>query len=172
MRASATKRIERNIERTASAIFAVAAAYAAYTYWVPQIPQPTLGAYTGGVGAFAYLLCVRTLHALQPRPRFQVPIFDLRKIDPEPVDELVLTAADQATQPAAHQQALVLDDILAELGPESRVVRLFDAAAMPTPGQLKSRIDRHLDGEAARDPSPDASEALFEALAELRRSLG
>jgi hypothetical protein len=39
---------------------------------------------------------------------------------------------------------------------------------MPTPAQLKDRIDRHLD---ETDEPPDASQALFEALAELRRSL-
>ena len=67
----------------------------------------------------------------------------------------------------AADDALLLDDILAEIGPDSRVVRLFDRDAMPTPAQLKARIDRHLEGERA----PDASRALHEALAELRRSL-
>jgi hypothetical protein len=66
----------------------------------------------------------------------------------------------------------VLDDILAELGPESRVVRLFDAGQMPTPGQLNARIERHLGEESASTAPPDASQALYDALAELRRSLG
>ena len=62
----------------------------------------------------------------------------------------------------------VLDDILAELGPDSRVVRLFDRSAMPTPGQLQSRIDAH----QSRSTAPnDASQQLSEALAQLRRSL-
>ena len=39
--------------------------------------------------------------------------------------------------------------------------------AMPTPAQLKVRIDRHRDGGTSASPSPDASQALFEALAEL-----
>jgi hypothetical protein len=43
---------------------------------------------------------------------------------------------------------------------------------MPTPGQLKSRIDRHLQQETSGSRSHDASQALHEALAELRRSLG
>jgi hypothetical protein len=46
---------------------------------------------------------------------------------------------------------------------------LFDRKAMPTPGQLQSRIDRHL-GHRQSTPE-DASQALSEALAELRRSL-
>jgi hypothetical protein len=57
------------------------------------------------------------------------------------------------------------------------VVQLFEPAAMPTAGELKARIDRHVaNPPIGRDnnstPAPaDASGALFEALAELRRSL-
>ena len=98
-------------------------------------------------------------------------------------EELVLTKATRfdphehlptdADRPDAPVQAepFVLDDILAELGPESRVVRLFDRKAMPTPGELKSRIDTHLEQEERRSGGPDASQALSDALAELRRSL-
>jgi hypothetical protein len=78
--------------------------------------------------------------------------------------ELILTDADRL--PA--QEPLELDDILAELGSDSRVVRLFDPAKMPTPGQLSSRIDAH---QARSTAYPDASQQLSEALAELRRSL-
>ena len=85
-------------------------------------------------------------------------------------DELLLTSADRLNAPA-HAEPFVLDDILAELGPESRVVRLFDRKAMPTPGQLKSRIDDHLGQEERRSGACDASQALSDALAELRRSL-
>jgi hypothetical protein len=87
--------------------------------------------------------------------------------------ELLLTDSDRF-DPASHDapDELVLEDILAELGPESRVVRLFDPAAMPTPGQLNARIERHLDEESASTAPPDASQALYDALAELRRSLG
>jgi hypothetical protein len=54
---------------------------------------------------------------------------------------------------------LVLDDVLESAGPDARVIRLFD------PG---------LESERALRPNsqqPDASQALTEALAELRRSL-
>lgn len=94
--------------------------------------------------------------------------------------ELLLTDADRLEpgellltdrfQPA-RQETLVLDDILAELGPDSRVVRLFDRKAMPTPGQLKSRIDSHLERGSTPAAQADAAKALSEALAELRRSL-
>ena len=66
-------------------------------------------------------------------------------------------------------EALMLDDILASLEPDSRVVRLFAPEQMPTAGQLKARIDRHIGGE--RDASAEAAEALHEALADIRRSL-
>jgi hypothetical protein len=78
-------------------------------------------------------------------------------------------------------EPLVLDDILAEIGSDARVVRLFDRNAMPapalTPGQLQSRIADHLaDGGPLSAPynppaTNDASQALSAALAELRRSL-
>jgi hypothetical protein len=106
-----------------------------------------------------------------------------------PAGELVLTDADRLT-PSAElvltdsdrldaDVPLALDDILAELGPDSRVVRLFDPKAMPTPptpGQLQSRIADHLGDGAPRSapsktPPSDASQALSAALAEQRRSL-
>jgi hypothetical protein len=51
------------------------------------------------------------------------------------------------------------------------VVRLFDPAAMPTPGELKGRIDDRLDEMPDAARSADAAQALHDALAELRRSL-
>jgi hypothetical protein len=97
-------------------------------------------------------------------------VLDLTDADrlPTPVDELVLTDADRLHTSA---DELVLDDILAELGPNSRVVRLFDPSAMPTPGQLNARIEQHLHGTPSPAAHTDASQALYEALSELRRSL-
>jgi len=88
-------------------------------------------------------------------------------------DELMLTDADRLDPTLPDSDELVLDDILTELAPDSRVVRLFDPAAMPTPGQLNRRIEQHLGGTAPpAAPAPtDASQALYEALSELRRSL-
>lgn len=76
----------------------------------------------------------------------------------------------EAGKPVEEQRSL-LEDKLAELGPDSRVVRLFDPAAMPTPGQLGSRIDQHLQSEPAAVQSAEAAQALQDALAELRRSI-
>jgi hypothetical protein len=115
-------------------------------------------------------------------PRFSVAQFEVAAIEGAPMEELlltepvelllteqvelVLTEADRL-RPAE----LVLDDILAELGPDSRVVRLFDPAAMPTPGQLNARIERHLGEPEPAAAASDASQALYDALTELRRSL-
>lgn len=167
------KRIEKNIERVSSALFGGAVGYAAYAYFVTTVAQPQLGAFAGGAAAIAYVFCIRLLNIVGPaKPRYPVPIFDLRKIEPAPLDELLLTDADRVSDaPPAAGEPLMLDDVLAQLGPDARIVRLFDPAAMPTPGQLQARIDRHLDQEGPPGASPDASQALHEALAELRRSL-
>lgn len=85
--------------------------------------------------------------------------------------ELLLTDAERLRPSRSSEDELVLDDILAKLGNQSRVVRLFDPAAMPTPGQLNARIEDHLRHAPTKDAAPDASEALYQALTELRRSL-
>ena len=83
---------------------------------------------------------------------------------------LLLTERYEGPRPTS-EEPLWLDDILAKLSSDSRVVRLFDPATMPTPGQLKSRIDEHLDHEATPEQHAEGVQALHDALAELRRSL-
>jgi hypothetical protein len=73
--------------------------------------------------------------------------YDLPGFEPVPLE--IAKAADE----------LVLDDVLESAGPDARVIRLFD------PGLESERLAR------ANSPQPDASQALTEALAELRRSL-
>jgi hypothetical protein len=104
-------------------------------------------------------------------PENELVLTDADRLAPE--DELVLTDADRLEAAAApgQDEPLVLDDILAAIGPDARVVRLFDRKAMPTPGQLKSRIDRHLGQGSSDAAQSDASQALSDALAELKRSL-
>jgi len=192
-------RIEGAAGRGASALFAGAVGYAAYgvgsSYGLD--PQIALGA--AGAGALAYLPCSRLLGVtMKHGSRFAIPEFELpglefaecvdellltdqlvpdellltERADP---DELVLTEADRLDSDAP----LVLDDILAAIGPDSRVVRLFDRKAMPPPataGELQSRIVKYVADGTLRAPSAefhpsDASQALSAALAELRRSL-
>jgi hypothetical protein len=90
-----------------------------------------------------------------------------------PVDELILTLEQRlgvdSQQLPAETGELLLEDVLVELQPDSRVIRLFDPAAVPTAGELHSRIERHLN-QRSQEHS-DAAQALNDALADLRRSL-
>ena len=98
---------------------------------------------------------------------FLVAYAVLGRIGSEPA-ALPLTpfaASEIALEP--EPEALLLDDILASMGPDSRVVRLFAPDQMPTAGQLKARIDQHI-GVAS---DSDAADALHQALADIRKSL-
>jgi hypothetical protein len=174
-------RVETGIEAAAAAIFGGAVAYATLNWLVS--PGPERWGYSAGAGILALVLCLRTMRMFgSHKPSLAVPIFNVRDIEPE-VDELlltdadrvglaelVLTDADRLSSPPP--DPLVLEDILTEIGPDARVVRLFDPKSMPTPAQLKARIDSHLgQGSTPNAPQSDASQALSEALAQLRRSL-
>jgi len=193
-------RIEAGAGRSASALFAGAVGYAAFGIGstVGLDHQFALGA--AGAGTLAYVPCSRLLGVGSKRgTRFNLPEFSLSELEfvdapeelllteqlvPEELlltdrvsstGELVLTEADRLDSDAP----LVLDDILDAIGPDSRVVRLFDRKAMPaaaTPDELQSRIANHVaDGTPRAPPAEfhpsDASQALSAALAELRRSL-
>ena len=155
---------EVTIWRTEAMIdFGAAAVLGAAVAWLCMLGfEPPASAAAGSVGLAATFAALR-----QVRPgaiSFRLAEFEPCELDPA---ELLLTGAAIHHGPATHE--LVLDDALAPADPESRVVRLFDVSAMPSPGELKARIDRHLDGPPSAPP--DASQALFDALAELRSSL-
>ena len=174
MQAGSIARIEKTVDGAAAGLFALACGYAAWVWFSAAAAPAVAGAETGAAAAFAYLLSFRALSRVQPEaPRLPVPIFDVRDVEPVEATELLLTERLEPQPESLHstEDALLLDDILAELAPDSRVVRLFDPAAMPTAGELKSRIDRHLDGEAVEARTSDAAQALHDALAELRRSI-
>jgi len=185
MQSASVIRIEKNVDRAASALFALACGYAANLWFAGELLKPVLGLATVAAAVFAYLLGTRALGAVHPDlPRSPVPIFDVREVEPmdpgelfpsneaEPADRSELLLTDRVEpDPRAGEEPLLLDDILAELGSNSRVVRLFDPSAMPTAGELKSRIDSHLDSEHSAAQTHDAAQALHDALAELRRSL-
>lgn len=95
--------------------------------------------------AYALLNCIGKAPAALPLTPFTTP-----EIAPEPEPE-----------------ALLLDDVLASMGPDSRVVRMFAPDQVPTAGQLQARIDRHLGGGRG----DDAAEALHQALADIRKAL-
>lgn len=153
-----TRRIEAAADAAASAMLGSAAAFAMVSAGAAQPLGFALGA-LAGVGAWA------ALRRIAPE-RAELPLAAFTPVEPALVEteELLLTEAEQVEPPE-----LLLDVSMRHFGAGSRVVRLFDPAAMPTPGELKSRIDRHLKGEART--ACDDSQALFDALAELRSSL-
>jgi hypothetical protein len=185
MQSASVIRIEKNVDRAASALFGLACGYATNLWFVGDLSRPVLGAATVAAAALAYLLSTRALGAVHPQlPRFPVPIFDVREVEPMNCADLVPADGAEKTDPVellltdrlepAHttgEEPLLLDDILAELGSNSRVVRLFDPSAMPTAGELESRIEGHLDSEISAAQTHDAAQALHDALDQLRRSL-
>ena len=172
MHAGSVARIEKNVDRSAAAVFAVACGYAVYMWFVGRVAQPTLALESVTAGILSLLISARVLYAVQPQPRrLPVSIFDVRDVEPIEEPELLLTEVFHPEQAMESEDTLILDDILAKLSADSRVVRLFDTAAMPTAGELKSRIDRHLDDEASEAQTSDATQALHDALAELRRAI-
>jgi len=167
MHARSVARIERAVDALASAAFALAWGGAIYAWLAGNEFQLTA---TAAIAAPAYFAATRILGAIKPEPRkLPVSIFDVREVGPMELPELLLTERYEAS--AGSEEALVLDDILAKLGSDSRVVRLFDPAAMPTPGQLNDRIERHLERVPPAHVGHDATQALHDALAELRRSI-
>src|SRR5437763_1403803 len=194
MGGSRAERIEAVVDASAAAVFAAGAGTASFALMNGVHGEPRRAAFSAAAAAIAGLLSASGLRRVAAEDRrFAVPEFELPAVEQFEPDELlltdevellltdsvelVLTDADRLRPAQAHApEELMLDDILAELGPNSRVVRLFDPAAMPTPGQLNARIERHLgEGTSPLAPpdasAPDASQALYDALAELRRSL-
>ena len=159
------ERIENIASFAAAAVLAVAVASV-----VGRLFVSTVAASAGAVAAFAsawYLL-----RSIGPsEAELSLAQFVPAELALEESDELLLTERDQFVPKLPPADELLLDDVLARLGAESRVVRLFDASAMPTPGQLRTRIDRHLNQTQSNAGSADASQALHAALAELRSSL-
>lgn len=184
-------RIESSAEQVAAALLGGSAGYAAYVLSNGG-PQRTL--YAAGAWALAYIVCLMCMKAVSGgKTRFDIRIFDVSSLGISELEELllteklgdellltqsdrldaelILTDADRLSGVGtAIAEPLILDDVLAAVGADARVVRLFDRKAMPTPGQMSSTIERHLD-RGAGSGHPDAAQALSDALAELRRSL-
>jgi hypothetical protein len=188
MRGRRQERIEAALDRGAAAVLAAAVAFSlvvrlAGTVLTGQlaiaIACAALVAYAitvrllGRVGAGAAPLPIRvfTPAALEFAEQDELLLTEEVELLLTDQAELVLTDADRLKTAGSPGGELVLDDILAQLGPKARVVRLFDPLAMPTPGQLNARIEQHLHRESSPPAPGDASDALYQALTELRRSL-
>lgn len=126
---------------------------------------------TAAASLAGFVLAYAVMRAVAPEPRRHgLAPFKVEQIGLP--DELLLDLCYEAPEEAETDDALLLDDALGPPDPDSRVVRLFDPGKMPTAGQLIERIDRHLAGVPRPVQTvPDASDALYQALAELRRSL-
>ncbi|MEO5774095.1 MAG: hypothetical protein ABIQ32_08265 [Sphingomicrobium sp.] len=183
---------EMTLEAAAAAWFAACLGYSAWligpTVSVSGLLLAAAGTCVGFVGAGAVVRRSPdyrfTLAEFEPAPTEFVEADELLLTDEvllltedmrpaQPVEELMLTLEQRLGAERVAEQAteeLLLNDILGEIAPDSRVIRLFDPAAMPTAGELQSRIDRHLQNREA-PAYPDAAQALHDALADLRRSL-
>jgi hypothetical protein len=170
------ERIETNSARASAALFGCAVGAAVWTVSRTFGFEPAL-AFACAAGLAAFWLCRRALDTVQATEHFRLAPFEPVEFESIELEELLLTELDRlepeelvlGDADRLHPtEPLVLDDILSAIGPEARVVRLFDRKAMPTPGALRARIDEWRGGEPL---AADASQALSNALAELRRSL-
>jgi hypothetical protein len=162
MSAGWAEKIEAIADCGAAAILGAAASYASARAGAgPAFMAAAAGTCVTG----AYLMLRRVMVR---EPAFALASFAPVDADFDQCEELLLTDADRAD---AQGEELILDDILAKLRDGSRVVRLFDPAGMPSPGEFRDRIERHVNGHQSPCEYPDASDALHAALSELRRSL-
>ena len=144
-----SRRLEQWVE-TAAALsmaaacaFAVAALRAADGLGHGAAPAALL------TGAIMFFVTRELLGRVEPRTELWLPAFAPAPLPADHgVDELLLT--DRWTV----RDELLLDDVLEQPAPDSRVVRLFERGARPP-----------------ATAAPDASETLRQALQDLRRSL-
>lgn len=134
-------RAELTVDVAAAAIFAAAVGFA---LWATALGVGTVAVAT----AATFLAAQSGLRRISPGERtFALPAFPLGPIEP-------IEAQGEAAE------ELILEDELIEVGPHARVVRLFGS------GQSRHHPSNH-----SKPAPPDASQALSEALAELRRSM-
>lgn len=161
--------IERGTELMAAFSLCGAAAFGIF-HAAPLVGIALIGATVGGgcaaaLGALALLGRIDRVREGHGNPSFAPADF----------------AGDEAERTVEADDELLLDNPVAPLEPQSRVIELFEPhqpEALPEPGELVTRIADYLDsgrgtaqllGEPVRH---DASAALHAALADIRRSLG
>jgi hypothetical protein len=159
--------VEAAVDAAAAAAFAAATGFAASAvFGLAALPSALL--------AFVVILVALRQVAYAPElysmRHFQLVLLPREE---QTIEELLLTTDMVADPPAAAEPnaELMLDDVLARIDSDSRVVRLFGPGQMPTAREIKSSIDRHLHFTRQGLNPPDATQALSDALAQLRRSL-
>ena len=165
------------IDWVGATVPALCAAYAAMRV-APLFGAGALGSAVGA-GGVMFLIAFAFMASVKPQAATYAIAVPAREVDDETLildrvwqevadelDELVLDRPLVETR-TSELAELLLDDALGAPDPGSRVVQLF------APDQLKQRIDRHLANARAHDavPAGDASDALSQALAELKQSL-
>ncbi|HUE79451.1 MAG TPA: hypothetical protein VMN38_07455 [Sphingomicrobium sp.] len=147
------------MDTAAAAIFAAAVAFALHATAIDSGPMVAAAAAAGFVLVWAGLRRVPV-----EEPAYDLPDFQLPPIEPQ--ESLAgagpggapLTAQPSMASTAATSE-LLLEDALVGVEPDARVVQLFHPRQPPTT-------------DDDRQSAPlDASEALSDALAQLRRSL-
>jgi hypothetical protein len=170
------------VELTGALAVGLAAGFAALKLAPSFEVAPAAAMIAAGSASFG--LGLLAMSAVRPSPRsHNLPSLAVAPVGALSDEPLLLDvryeepiALDAVADALAETDVLLLDDPLAPV-PDSRVVQLFANAVNLSPGQLKRRIDRHLAAGDRPDPvdddrpSSDASEALYAALADLRRSL-
>ena len=157
-----------------AALFGTAVGFATATWLAIPLFETTPVA----AGAAAFGAVWLGLYKFSSRGAFRLTEFEEPEVEYQlsPVGELleqadVAAIVDQLGSMSAQEEQkpeeLELDDVLAAIEPESRVVQLFEAT--DTAGEMQARIDRHL--RSSPREVPDATQELHDALAALRRSL-
>lgn len=129
MDAASITKIEKGVERSASALFGLACGYAAYAWLAGRTQEPILGLEAATAFALGYLLSLRGLSSIQPEPRkVPVSIFDVRDVEPmapveRPLLERVRPAAERPIPEEAETvvEAPTLEEPEVEARPELEV---------------------------------------------------
>jgi hypothetical protein len=135
-------RIESAVDVAAAAMFAAAVAFAL---------RAAVGDSGPILAAAAAAACLAAWAGLRRVP-VEEPAYILPLFSPSPIEASALRSSAEADE-------LLLEDALARVEPDARVVQLF------LPGQPRGAAPRRYSAP------PDASGALSDALAQLRRSL-
>ena len=151
----------RIVDIGSAGLFAGSVGYSAF-----MLLSPVAGAVAAAIASVG---AHRALGRVNRQPRYVLPEFAVSPVDDDR-DELLLTELTELllTETIRPDDELLLEDRLT-MPPDSRVVRLFDPRSLPTAGELRDQVERHLDG--APRHYPDATSELYEALTALKRSL-
>ena len=168
-------RLDWVVEVAGASAPALATAFAAAKFAPVYGWAVPIAALVAGGGAFIVAWVALRVVPLEPRrhrlPAFGGVVLDEELLLDQPVADILLLDQPLVDREAQSVAELLLDDPLAAPAADSRVVQLFADGRMPNAGQLRDRIDQHLVDSGKSVPAADASDALSDALAELRRSL-